>query len=186
MIFAESSILLREIVEKEEATVHVCLLVLGSATMQENDDFPKIKVGDYIVLQRQKYMKLHKFGSLESSCAMGKDQLELRNIEGHPYFSTFKMVQKEAKGRKRLTGLEICSEKDMKDIKDLLNNVESGADNRNILDDGESQKLASEEILKLRAEVGDSTKIIGTLVENSTSFNSKTPYSQEKVSVFRS
>lgn len=144
-------------------------------------DVPKIKVGDYIVLQRQKYMKLHKFGSTESSCALGKDQLELRNIDGHPYFTTFKMVPKEAQGRKRLTTLEICTEKDMQDIKDVLGNTESGIDNRNIVDDGESQKLDSEEILKLRTDIGDSKKIIGTLVENSTSFNSKTPYSQEKV-----
>lgn len=91
------------------------------------------------------------------------------------------MIPKETRGRQRISALEICNEKDMQDIKDLLDNTESGIDNRNIVDDGESQKLGSEEILKLREDVGDSKKIIGTLVENSTSFNSKTVYSQEKV-----
>lgn len=145
---------------------------------------PKIKVGDFIILQRQKYTKLHKFGNIESSAALGKDQLELRNIDGHPYYSTFKMTPKETRGRQRITALEICTEKDMKDIKDLLDNTESGVDNRNIKDDGESQKLGNQEILKLREDVVDSKKIIGTLVENSTSFNSKTVYSQEKVCIF--
>ncbi|KAL5279066.1 TRMT6 family protein [Megaselia abdita] len=141
---------------------------------------PKIKIGDFIILQRQKYMKLHKFGNIESSAALGKDQLELRNIEGHPYCSTFKMIPKETRGRQRITALELCSDKDMQDIRDIMNNAESGADNRNIKDDGGSQKLGNEEILKLREDIGDSKKIIGTLVENSTSFQSKTVYSQEK------
>uniref|UniRef100_T1GR17 tRNA (adenine(58)-N(1))-methyltransferase non-catalytic subunit TRM6 n=1 Tax=Megaselia scalaris TaxID=36166 RepID=T1GR17_MEGSC len=90
------------------------------------------------------------------------------------------MIPKESRGRQRLTALEICSEKDMRDIKDLLEKAESGSDNRNIKDDGGSQKLGNEEILKLREDIADSSKIIETLVENSTSFNSKTVYSQEK------
>lgn len=56
----------------------------------------------------------------------------------------------------------------------------SGRDNRFITDDGTSQRLSKEEILRLR-EAGKSGKeIIGSLIENSTSFAAKTEYSQEK------
>lgn len=142
---------------------------------------PKIKPGDYVILQRQKYTKLQKFGNLDSTAVLGKDNLELRGIDGHPYYSTFKMVPKETnKGRNRCCTLELCSETEMRNILDVIDNSSSGADNRNIIDDGESQNLGPDDISKLREETNDSSKIIEKIVENSKTFNSKTEYSQEK------
>ncbi|XP_055902839.1 tRNA (adenine(58)-N(1))-methyltransferase non-catalytic subunit TRM6 [Eupeodes corollae] len=140
----------------------------------------KIKTGDYVILQRQKYTKLQKFGNLDTTAVLGKDHLELRAIDGHPYYSTFKMVQKEGKGRNRSCTLQICSETEMRNIFDVLGGSGSGADNRNIIDDGGSQNLGPEDISKLREECNDSSKIIEKIVENSKTFNSKTEYSQEK------
>lgn len=141
---------------------------------------PKIKTGDYVILQRQKYTKLQKFGNLDSTAVLGKDHLELRGIEGQPYYSTFKMVPKQGKGRNRSCTLEICSDTEMRNILDVIDNSSSGADNRNIIDDGGSQNLGPEDISKLREETNDSSKIIEKIVENSKTFNSKTEYSQEK------
>lgn len=140
----------------------------------------KIKTGDYVILQRQKYTKLQKFGNLDTTAVLGKDHLELRGIDGHPYYSTFKMVQKEGKGRNRSCTLQVCTETEMRNIFDVLGGSSSGADNRNIIDDGESQNLGPEDISKLREECNDSSKIIEKIVENSKTFNSKTEYSQEK------
>lgn len=136
-----------------------------------------IKIGDYVIIQRQKYTKLHKFSGLDVTAILGKDQLALKNINGHPYFTTFKMVPKEGRNKK-LCSLEPCS--DINDLKDIITNKEKGVDNRNILDDGLSQKLTPDEIDKLRETCSSSTEIVERLIENSSTFNAKTEYSQEK------
>lgn len=139
----------------------------------------KIKVGDYVVIQRQKYIKLHKFSSLDSSAALGKDQIELRGIESQPWFSTFKMIPKNSRGR-RICSLEPCT--DISGLKETLdiNITECGIDNRNIVADVESQSLKPDEIEKLRESCTSSSEIVGQLVENSKTFASKTEYSQDK------
>lgn len=139
----------------------------------------KIKVGDYVVIQRQKYIKLHKFSSLDSSAALGKDQIELCGIESQPWFSTFKMIPKNSRGR-RVCSLEPCT--DISALKETLgiNVAECGADNRNIVADIESQSLKPDEIEKLKETCTSASEIVGQLVENSKTFSSKTEYSQDK------
>ncbi|KAK9746216.1 Gcd10p family [Popillia japonica] len=61
-----------------------------------------------------------------------------------------------------------------------LNIESSGKDNRNITDDGTSQSLTKEEIIKLKDESLSSADIVGKLINNSKTFSSKTEYSQEK------
>ncbi|CAD7085987.1 unnamed protein product [Hermetia illucens] len=138
-----------------------------------------IKVGDYVVIQRQKYTKLHKYGSLDSIVILGKQKISLRSIAGQKYFTTFKMVPNE-KNPKSGFSLEVCSEAEAKNLRDALNVQECGTDNRNILDDGESQGLKADDIDKLRGECSGSTELIEKIVENSKTFTSKTQYSQEK------
>ncbi|XP_061390476.1 tRNA (adenine(58)-N(1))-methyltransferase non-catalytic subunit TRM6 [Musca vetustissima] len=145
----------------------------------------KIKLGDYIVIQRQKYTKLQKFGNLDATAALGKEQLELKGLLDQPYGATFRMCPKEDlgkshRGRQRLHTLELCNELEMRNIREVLGISQSGEDNRNIKDDGGSQALKSEDIEQLRDECKESTKIIEKIVENSKTFHSKTEYSQEK------
>lgn len=138
-----------------------------------------ISVGDYIVLQRQKYTKLHKFSSLDSTAMLGKDLLELRNIASKPYSTTFKMVPKIGGKGKRVSTLEPCTDKsDFSET--LIASKGSGIDNRNITDDGSSQALTPSDIQKLREECSSSSEIVSQIVENSKTFASKTEYSQEK------
>lgn len=143
------------------------------------DPIDKICVGDYIVIKRQKYTKLHKFNSLDSTTLLGQDLIELRNIVAKSYSSTFRMIPKESPKGKRLNTLEPCP--DIKMTSTIFNNcLRSGIDNRNIIDNGQSQSLTAEEIEKLRENCSSSVDIVSNIVGNSKTFLSKTEYSQEK------
>lgn len=133
-----------------------------------------IKVGDYIVVQKQNYTKLHKFNKPTSSITIGKETVELGGIEGKRYFSVFKMIPKG----KRLHSLEPCD--DILELKDEIDVKVSGTDNRNILDDGRSQKLTASEIMELKDDATKASDIVEKLISNSSTFSSKTEYSQDK------
>lgn len=139
----------------------------------------QIKVGDYIIIQRQKYMKLFKFNSLEAVTALGKEQVELRNINAQPYFTTFKMIPKTV-NKRRLISLEPCA--DVKSLKESISVsiTESGTDNRNLVSDHSAQLLKQDDIERLRESGTSSSDILGMIVENSKTFSSKTEFSQEK------
>lgn len=147
-----------------------------------------IAVGDYIIIQRQKYTKLHRFSSLTSTAQLGKDLLELGAIVGQPYDSTFRMVTKETpKGRrndKKTVLLEPVTATEAANIACVADDVlvagASGADNRNIQDNGRSQALDADAIGRLRDECSSATEIVSQIVGNSATFRSKTEYSQEK------
>lgn len=97
-----------------------------------------IQMGQYVVIQRQNFTKLHKFTNAETTVQMGKDAVELKNIDGHQWLKTFKM-QMKAGGRKRIYSLEPCE--NVTDWKEILKSIESGADNRNINDDGQVMRF---------------------------------------------
>ncbi|KAH8404381.1 hypothetical protein KR222_007382 [Zaprionus bogoriensis] len=152
--------------------------------MSTESSTPTIQLGDYIVIQRQKYTKLQKFGNLDATATLGKEHLELKALLDQPYGSTFKMCVKESKagkrGAQRQHTLELCTENELRSIRDVLNISSSGADNRDISDNGEAQALKSEDIEQMRVECNESSKIIEKLVENSKTFHTRTEYSQDK------
>lgn len=99
-------------------------------------------------------------------------------MEGEKYFTTFKMVLAES-SKKRIYDLEPCPDFRMT----LTNEIEvevSGNDNRNIVDDGQAQKLTSDQIDTLKGSGKTSTEIVSEIVGNSQSFANKTEFSQEK------
>lgn len=133
-----------------------------------------IKPGDYIVIQRQEYTRLHKLKQ-HGTVNLGNFVVELDNIVGCRYFDTFQMIAKP--GMKKTYWLDKVEE--ITTISQL--NIEkSGKDNRNITDDGASQTLSKDDIVKLRDEDLSSTTIVEKLITNSKTFASKTEYSQEK------
>ncbi|XP_055702470.1 tRNA (adenine(58)-N(1))-methyltransferase non-catalytic subunit TRM6 [Phlebotomus papatasi] len=136
-----------------------------------------IKLGDYIVIQRQKYTKLYKFTGKTAVAVLGKQKIDLSSIEGLPYFSTFRMMPQNG-DKSGVFKLEICT--NPHDIKESISIDKSGTDNRDILDDGRSQVLTEDEIKNLRETCETSTEIVEHLVDNSKTFNSKTEYAQEK------
>lgn len=145
-----------------------------------DDTTSLVKAGDYIIIQRQDYFKLHKI-SVNGTVNLGKDVLDIGSVIGKPVWTTYRMEQK--KGGKRNYCLKECSVAELKDDSITLSDksvIPCGTDNRNICDDGSSQKLSMEEIVSLREEGRSSKEIVGTLIENSKTFHSKTEYSQQK------
>lgn len=140
-----------------------------------------IKVGDYIIIQRQKYMKLFKFNGLDSIAALGKEQVELKSINEQPYFTTFRMIPKTI-NKKRLISLEPCI--DANGLKESIgvskNITESGTDNRNLVSDHSAQLLSQDDLEKMRELGTSSSQILDHLVQNSKTFATKTEFSQEK------
>lgn len=133
-----------------------------------------IKPGDHIIIQRQDYTKLHKLKE-HGAVNLGNFSIELDNIVGCKYFDSFQMILKPA--TKKLYTLQKVEET----ISVTQLNIEkSGKDNRNITDDGESQKMTKDDIVKLRDEDLSSSVIVEKLINNSTTFASKTEFSQEK------
>lgn len=133
-----------------------------------------IEPGDYIIIQRQDYTKLHKLKQ-NGSVNLGNFVIELENIIGCRYFDTFQMIAKP--GAKKTYTLEKVEE--IQTVAQLT--IEkSGKDNRNITDDGASQGLTTDDIVKLRDEDLSSSTIVEKLITNSKTFASKTEYSQEK------
>lgn len=136
-----------------------------------------ISVGDYIVIQKQNYKKLHKFNKINSCVNIGRDNVNLCGIDGCAYFSVFKMLPKNNK-RNREYGLELTQE--AIDLKSEIDVKVSGVDNRNIVDDGLSQKLTAAEIDELKSDALRASDIVETLITNSNTFHNKTEFSQEK------
>lgn len=135
-----------------------------------------IKIGDYVVVQRQGYTKLHKLKA-SSKLILGSFNIEMDNVIGEKYFDTFQM--KNTPGNKRFYVLEKVEQ--VNSAKDSLNIEKSGQDNRNIPNNhAESQSLTKEDIDKLKDAELSSNNIVGQLINNSKTFSMKTEYSQEK------
>lgn len=134
-----------------------------------------IKPGDYIIVQRQDYTKLHKLKQ-HGTITMGNFVIELDSIVGCRYFDTFQMILNP--DSKKLYKLERVEE--ITRVTQQLNIERSGKDNRNITDDGDSQQMTKDDIMKLKDNDVSSSDIVGMLVGSSKTFASKTEFSQEK------
>lgn len=137
-----------------------------------------ISHGQYLILQKKNYKKLHLLSQKTECVFMGKDKVELEGMVGKHVGSTFKMVPK--RGQNRHFTLQLCTKSDIHSVKESIRDLGSGADNRTICDDGSSQLLTSSSIEKLRDKGSTPQSILEHLVENSKTFQIKTEYSQEK------
>ncbi|RZF39956.1 hypothetical protein LSTR_LSTR002359 [Laodelphax striatellus] len=151
---------------------------MSSSSLEEkSDNSGVISIGNYVVLNRKGFNKLHMLTD-NLVVFMGKDKVDLRAIIGKPFWTSFKMVKK--KDKKREYELCVCERSEIIEIEEQLKVTASGEDNRNIWDDGNSQKLSTEEIVELRDSGLSADKIVGHLIENSKTFHNKTEYSQQK------
>lgn len=143
--------------------------------METNNEV--IKIGDYIVIQKQNYRKLHKFNKTNAAISLGRDNVNLYGIEGCSYFSFFKL---ESKNNKRNREFTVEFTEEPVTLKDEIDIKVSGNDNRNIIDDGRSQKLTAADIEILKCDSNKASDIVETLITNSNTFHNKTEFSQEK------
>lgn len=102
----------------------------------------------------------------------GQFTLNVDGCLGCPFGSSFKM---ERISKKLFSIQKIEEHPDSLDIV-----KEGGEDNRDLRDDGQSQKLTPEEIILLKDSGMTGKEVIQAITENSTTFKEKTVFSQEK------
>ncbi|KAI3364424.1 hypothetical protein L3Q82_011216 [Scortum barcoo] len=134
----------------------------------DDDSQYRIKEGDYVVLKRGEIFKAVQIQS-KKKVIFEKQWFFLDNAVGHLYSTTFEIV----------TG-GILQPQRPKDAESSTNAKEAGTDNRNIVDDGKSQKLTREDIEALKGQGRKGQEIVQQLVENSSTFKDKTEYAQDK------
>ncbi|KAL7645275.1 UNVERIFIED_CONTAM: hypothetical protein RMT77_003661 [Armadillidium vulgare] len=135
-----------------------------------------IKEKDLVIVQKGSFFKACRV-SVNKPQRFGRngESQALINLEkgiGHVFGTSFKLVR----GSKKCYSLEVHGEES--EGFDL--DVESGIDNRNIFDDGQSQSLSKSDIKQLVESGVSGDEVIQTLAQNNKTFTSKTKYSQEK------
>ncbi|XP_015116896.1 tRNA (adenine(58)-N(1))-methyltransferase non-catalytic subunit TRM6 [Diachasma alloeum] len=134
-----------------------------------------VQPGSYVIIEKQNFRKLCKITE-KGTFTLGKEQVEMEHLLNKPYWTTFKMLP--SKTSKKHVSLEVTLRAET--MEDIRQGLSSGTDNRSITDDGTSQKLSKEEIEDLREAGKSSKEIVTTLISNSSSFTTKTEFSQEK------
>uniref|UniRef100_A0A665V6M4 tRNA (adenine(58)-N(1))-methyltransferase non-catalytic subunit TRM6 n=1 Tax=Echeneis naucrates TaxID=173247 RepID=A0A665V6M4_ECHNA len=135
----------------------------------EDDDYQcRIKEGDYVVLKRGDIFKAMQIQP-RKKVIFEKQWFFLDNAVGHLYGATFEIV----------SGGTLQPEKP-KDTVSSDGSKEAGTDNRNIVDDGKSQKLTRDDIETLKEQGLKGQQIIDQLIKNSSTFRDKTEYAQDK------
>ncbi len=103
---------------------------------------------------------------------MGKQKIHLNGIFGHRFGSTFELTKNH--------DLNVVNVRDIINLAEISSEESiNKRDNRFIRDDGKSQKLSKDDIECLKNEVS-SNEIIENLVKNSSTFNEKTGFAQQK------
>ncbi|XP_029903141.1 tRNA (adenine(58)-N(1))-methyltransferase non-catalytic subunit TRM6 [Myripristis murdjan] len=128
----------------------------------------RIKEGDYVVLKRGDIFKAVQIQP-KKKVVFEKQWFFLDNAVGHLYSTTFEIVSGGTLQPQR-----------PKSTQSTCDAKEAGTDNRNIVDDGKSQKLTREDIETLKEQGLKGQEIIQQLIENSTTFRDKTEFAQEK------
>ncbi|KAM5246619.1 tRNA (adenine(58)-N(1))-methyltransferase non-catalytic subunit TRM6 isoform 2-T2 [Ctenodactylus gundi] len=97
-----------------------------------------------------------------------KQWFYLDNVIGHSYGTTFEVTNGGSLQPKK------------KKEEPTSETKEAGTDNRNIIDDGKSQKLTQDDIKALKDKGIKGEEIVQQLIENSTTFRDKTEFAQDK------
>uniref|UniRef100_H3B9Z7 tRNA (adenine(58)-N(1))-methyltransferase non-catalytic subunit TRM6 n=1 Tax=Latimeria chalumnae TaxID=7897 RepID=H3B9Z7_LATCH len=127
-----------------------------------------MKEGDFVVLKREDVFKAVQLLK-KRKIFFEKQWFYLDNAIGHHYGTTFEVSSGGALQPKKPVSSESTNEA-----------TEAGIDNRNIIDDGKSQKLTRDDIEALKEQGKKGQEIVQHLIENSTTFRDKTEFAQEK------
>ncbi|XP_006136063.2 tRNA (adenine(58)-N(1))-methyltransferase non-catalytic subunit TRM6 isoform X1 [Pelodiscus sinensis] len=128
---------------------------------------PRIREGDWAVLKRDEVFKAVQV-LRRRKVIFEKQWFYLDNAIGHIYGTTFEVS----------TGGSLQPKKKMEET--TTETKEAGTDNRNIVDDGKSQKLTHDDIQALKDKGIKGQEIVQQLIENSTTFRGKTEFAQDK------
>ncbi|KAK6297609.1 hypothetical protein J4Q44_G00321920 [Coregonus suidteri] len=134
----------------------------------DDDSQHRVNEGDYVVLKRGDIYKAVQIQKKKKT-VFEKQWFFLDNAVGELYGTTFEVVT-DGKLQPRKP----------KHIESSADAKEAGTDNRNIQDDGKSQKLTRDDIETLKEQGLNGQEIVQQLIENSTTFRDKTEFAQEK------
>uniref|UniRef100_A0A8C5N2W5 tRNA (adenine(58)-N(1))-methyltransferase non-catalytic subunit TRM6 n=1 Tax=Leptobrachium leishanense TaxID=445787 RepID=A0A8C5N2W5_9ANUR len=129
-------------------------------------DGQMIGEGDFVVLKREDVFKAVQV-QRRKKVIFEKQWIFLDNAIGKHFGTVFEIV---GGGNLQMKKNEIATT----ELK------EAGADNRNIIDDGKSQKLTRDDIEALKEKGIKGQEIVQQLIENSSTFRDKTEFAQEK------
>ncbi|KAJ8355539.1 hypothetical protein SKAU_G00183330 [Synaphobranchus kaupii] len=132
------------------------------------DEQCTIKEGDCVVLKRGDVFKAAQVQK-NRKVIFEKKWFFLDNAVGELYGTSFEVASGGTLQPRKPKHAESIAE-----VK------EAGIDNRNIVDDGRSQKLTRDDIETLKGQGLKGQDIVQQLVENSSSFRDKTEFAQEK------
>uniref|UniRef100_A0A2K5H8J4 tRNA (adenine(58)-N(1))-methyltransferase non-catalytic subunit TRM6 n=1 Tax=Colobus angolensis palliatus TaxID=336983 RepID=A0A2K5H8J4_COLAP len=127
----------------------------------------RIRDGDFVVLKREDVFKAVQV-QRRKKVTFEKQWFYLDNVIGHSYGTTFEVT----------SGGSLQPKK--KREEPTAETKEAGTDNRNIVDDGKSQKLTQDDIKALKDKGIKGEEIVQQLIENSTTFRDKTEFAQDK------
>lgn len=130
---------------------------------------------DYVLLKKDTNMKVVQVVT-NKPVSMCKMKFVLDGVLGHSYGSSFKLQNGQLE---KLDFKELLDEDSPTD-KDEEAEVTEARDNRSLVDTRENQRLSKEEIHTLRQQGVTGEGIIEHLVENSSTFQQKTEFSQQK------
>ncbi|KAM8725662.1 tRNA (adenine(58)-N(1))-methyltransferase non-catalytic subunit TRM6 [Acanthopagrus schlegelii] len=133
----------------------------------DDDSQYRIKQGDYVVLKRGNIFKAVQIQP-KKKVIFEKQWFFLDGAVGHFYSTTFEIVSGALQLQK------------LKNTDSFTDAKEAGTDNRNIVDDGKSQKLTRDDIEDLKEKGLEGQEIIQHLIDNSSTFKDKTEYAQDK------
>ncbi|XP_061478486.1 tRNA (adenine(58)-N(1))-methyltransferase non-catalytic subunit TRM6 [Rhineura floridana] len=126
-----------------------------------------IREGDCAVLKRDEVFKAVVVVK-RRKIIFEKQWFCLDNAIGHIYGTTFEVT----------SGGSLQPKKRVEET--TTETKEAGTDNRNIVDDGKSQKLTHDDIKALKDKGIKGQEIVQQLIENSTTFRDKTEFAQHK------
>ncbi|XP_077597188.1 tRNA (adenine(58)-N(1))-methyltransferase non-catalytic subunit TRM6 [Stigmatopora nigra] len=133
------------------------------------DSLHQINEGDYVVLKRGDIYKALQLLS-KKKIMFEKQWFFLDDAIGHHYSTAFEI----------LPGGKLQPAKPKEEQNAESDTKEAGTDNRNIMDDGKSQKLTRDDIETLKEQGLKGQEIIQQLIDNSSTFRDKTEYAQDK------
>ncbi|XP_042657810.1 tRNA (adenine(58)-N(1))-methyltransferase non-catalytic subunit TRM6 isoform X3 [Tyto alba] len=128
---------------------------------------PRIREGDCAVLKRDDVFKAVPV-LRRRKIIFEKQWFYLDNAIGHIYGTTFEVT----------SGGNLQPKQELEET--TTETKEAGTDNRNIVDDGKSQKLTHDDIKALKDKGIKGQEIVQQLIENSTTFRDKTEFAQDK------
>jgi len=131
-----------------------------------------IQKGDYMQCVKIKKNKVEQIGR-QRKCF----SVKFANAIGEPFGTTFRIVNASDR---RGSDLEKMTLNELEEFSLMQDDGACGTDNRNLSDDGSSQSMTTEDIKELRRKGASGEEVVQTILSNSSTFASKTAFSQEK------